>query len=287
MESRSGGRTGLKSSITGKYLVLDVDTGHSDRFTAGHRNPQGLYVDSEQHVWSTEQGPQGGDELNMLSEGANYGWPFVTYGTEYFQFTWPIEQSGGQPSGFRSPIYAWIPSIGVSSLIGIETDRFPRWKGNLLVASLREQTLYRVGIDHERVIYVEPLTIGRRIRDLIEGPQGDIWMWGDRGELITLSIKPQSRGETVFTGCASCHSLRVGAAGLAPSLEHIVGRTIASGSDYQYSAALRAVGGRWTEDRLDAFLANPDAFAPGSLMSYGVPSAADRSAVISFLRDTN
>jgi cytochrome c2 len=269
----------------GKVWLVDADSGHAEVFTTGHRNPQGVYVDKNQQIWSTEHGPQGGDELNLLIAGGNYSWPYDTYGTEYFRYSWPLNGSTATPANARPPVYAWLPSIGPSNLIGIEGTRFSRWKGNLLVASLRQQTLYRVVLDQQHVVYVEPLRIGRRIRDLIEGPEGDIWLWSDEGELVTLSVKQQSPGEAVFAGCESCHSLRSGAASIAPSLEGVVGRNVASRSDFPYSPALKALGGKWTEERLDAFLANPEVFVPGTQMSVGVSDAGDRAAVIAFLKE--
>jgi cytochrome c len=89
----------------------------------------------------------------------------------------------------------------------------------------------------------------------------------------------------VFAGCASCHSLGNNAGGMAPGLGGIVGSVVASRPGYDYSPALKVLGGRWTEERLDAFLADPGAVAPGSRMSYRVPGLEDRAAVIAFLRD--
>ena len=83
----------------GKTVLIDLNTGESSIHTKGHRNPQGLYVSPTGTIWSTEHGPRGGDELNMIMQGANYGWPLVTYGTEYGDKIWPLNSSQGQHEG--------------------------------------------------------------------------------------------------------------------------------------------------------------------------------------------
>lgn len=117
------------ASDYGKTVVVDLDSGSVVRFTTGHRNPQGLTVDADGRIWSTEHGPQGGDELNLLRRGGDYGWPQRTFGTEYGSVTWPLEESAGNGVGRRSvpPVYAWVPSIGVSDLLAVRDDTFERW----------------------------------------------------------------------------------------------------------------------------------------------------------------
>jgi cytochrome c2 len=174
------------------------------------------------------------------------------------------------------------------NLVGVEGDRFPRWHGDLLVSSLGMQTLFRVRLDGDRVAYVEPIRIGRRLRDVVEAPDGAIWLWTDEGDLLTLDLVDEDeRGVAAFASCVPCHPLdsdRI-AGGLGPNLFGVVGRQVASTTSYPaYSEALRRVGGRWTEARLDAFLADPQAFAPGTTMTEAVGSAEDRAALVAFLR---
>lgn len=268
----------------GKTFIVDVADGSAERFTRGHRNPQGLYVDPEGRVWSTEHGPEGGDELNLLVEGGNYGWPYATYGTDYQRMVWPPAEEEHPREDFRTPVFAWTPSIATSNLIGIEGDRFARWRGDLLVSSLARRRLFRVHLEDERVVLVEPLRIGMPIRDLIEGPDGRIWLWGDYGEVVVLDVaEARSRGETVFGACGACHSTNPRSGGLGPSLQNVIGRPVASKGDFDYSPPLQELGGRWTRERLDAFLADPGAFAPGTPMTYRLPDPEDRAAVIDFL----
>ncbi len=271
----------------GKTLLVDVATGAIQRFTSGHRNPEGLYIAPDGRIWSTEHGPRGGDELNLLVRGGDYGWPYETFGTEYNVLSWPAADRAPQRAATVAPRFAWVPSIGVSNLIGVEGDAFPRWKGNLLVAALGMQTVYRVALDDDRVEYVEPIAVRRRIRDVVEAPGGGLWLWTDEGDLLALEpARTDDRGAALFTACAGCHTIdsdgRSG--GLGPNLFGVVGRPVASNPTYAgYTTALRSAGGAWTRDRLDAFLADPDAFAPGTAMTTRVDDAADRAAIVDFL----
>lgn len=127
----------------GKILQLDGKGGRQI-LSVGHRNPQGLAIDRTGTVWSTEHGPQGGDEINVINRGGNYGWPLATYGTDYGLESWPLAPTVSDHGGFVEPAHAFVPSPGVGNLIQVGGRQFPRWDGDLLVASLRVQTLFRV-----------------------------------------------------------------------------------------------------------------------------------------------
>jgi cytochrome c len=135
------------------------------------------------------------------------------------------------------------------------------------------------------VIYAEPIRIGFRIRDLVEGADGRILIWTDGAKIIVLSPGPsQAIGSVVFARCQNCHD-RSGPELVGPSLKGIVGAKVARVAGYQYSPALTRLGGQWTEDRLDAFLSNPDTFAPGSVMAAGrVADDRERRALMAFLK---
>ncbi|MCC6201662.1 MAG: PQQ-dependent sugar dehydrogenase [Gammaproteobacteria bacterium] len=273
----------------GKILQVDVASGRATIYSKGHRNPQGLYRDGQGNLWESEHGPRGGDEINLVRKGQNYGWPTVTYGTDYGRFVWPpaADRVGTHP-GYAQPIYAFIPSIATSNLIRIEGDtQFTAWRGNLLVAGLASQSLIRLGLDGERVVFAEPLPIGRRIRDLIVGPAGRLWLWGENGDLVALSVATsQHSGAMLFQTCAGCHTTGVTSGGLGPSLYRVVGRRRASRTDYVYSPAFKALDGTWTEELLDRFLADPEALVPGTAMNtIKVPDAAERKALVDYLRD--
>lgn len=144
-------------------------------FSYGHRNPQGVALNPlTGDLWATEHGPQGGDELNIIRAGKNYGWPVVSYGTHYDgrPFTQLTEKEG-----IESPKTYWIPSIAPCGLTFINSDRYPAWKGDLLAGSLRFKYVERIRLDGEKVILREPLlkNIGR-IRCITVSPDGYLYV---------------------------------------------------------------------------------------------------------------
>ena len=174
------------ASSFGKTIVVNTSTREARRFTAGHRNPQGLLKSRDGRIWATEHGPKGGDELNVLQAGRNYGWPLSTYGAQYNEYAWPLAPSPAQDSTFVRPLYSWVPSIGVSQLIQVEGRKFTPWSGDLLVASLRASSLFRVRVDGDRIAFAEQIKLGiGRIRDLVEHPDGTIALLSE-GRLILL-----------------------------------------------------------------------------------------------------
>jgi glucose/arabinose dehydrogenase len=142
----------------------------------GHRNPQGLAIDPRTgDLWATEHGPQGGDELNLILPGANYGWPVIGYGVNYR--TGLAIHEGTMREGMQSPVDVWIPSIATSGLAVYTGDRFPRWKGSLLVGGLAGQQIARLTLDGQRVLSEETLLQGvGRVRDVRQGPDGYIYV---------------------------------------------------------------------------------------------------------------
>lgn len=140
-------------------------------WTLGHRNPQGITVDARtRNVWATEHGPKGGDELNLILRGRNYGWPRATHGINYDGT--PVSQHQ-HLEGMESPRAHWSPSPGLSNLVTYHGDAFPRWRGHLLVASLAHQELKLMKLEGDRVEGDERLFAGEgRIRDVIVGPDG-------------------------------------------------------------------------------------------------------------------
>ena len=258
----------------------------------GHRNPQGLFVSATGVVWETEHGPKGGDELNVIVAGANYGWPLRTYGTSYGGYTWPYSDEQGSHGDYELPLLSWSPSIGISSLLVVEGNEFPTWKGDLLVASLRANSLYRIRHREGRVTLVEKIVLERNLRDIVEMDDGTIVLLADSesdgwdGDLLIL--ENASGTETLVSGgpsaaiesqeqllvrypslneCATCHSLGEGMAhGIGPNLWGIIGQEIGSAPGYEYSSALSTLTRTWTARRVRDFLTDPGAFAPGSLM---------------------
>jgi glucose/arabinose dehydrogenase len=159
-------------------------------FTLGHRNIQGLTVHpATGELWQTEHGPQGGDELNVIEAGRNYGWPLVTYGRNYGIGT-RIGEEGPKP-GFEQPLQWWAPvSIAPSGMTFVTSDRYPGWKGSVLVGALRAQTLVRLTLDGRKVVAQEQLlaALQKRIRDVRQGPDGWIYLVTDgvEGQIFRL-----------------------------------------------------------------------------------------------------
>ncbi len=195
----------------------------------------------------------------------------------------------GDHLGFEAPFFAWVPSIAVSNLIGVEKDLFPVWKGDLLVTSLNYRRIFRVRIRNDRVAYEEPIEIGMRIRDITEGSDGRIVLWADDDDAI-IAIRPLtgSGGEISFaTSCSGCHKVENGTSHrIGPDLWGIVGRKPGSAPGFaDYSGAMRAQGGVWTEAKLDQFIKNPQAAVPGTAMEFaGVADAATRAQIIDYLK---
>ena len=262
----------------GKTILIDVKKGNSRIYTIGHRNPQGLTVAPDGTVFLTEHGPRGGDELNRIVEGRNYGWPIVSYGTQYDSMTWSANPDKTHHEGFEKPIYAWVPSIGISQLIVLKGKAFPQWAGDVMVSSLVAQTLFRIRLTEGRAVVVEPIPIGHRIRDLVELSNGTIALKTDDDFLVFLEpvdaasltdLEPEARGKVIAARCAGCHSLAPdGTDGIGPALWGIVRRDVASRKGFAYSPALASMGGTWTRDRLRTFISNPDSVAPGTRMEF-------------------
>lgn len=280
----------------GKTIVVDLRTLRHRVFSQGHRNPQGLARGEDGRLWSTEHSERGGDELNLLREGADYGYPYVSYGTQYGTVTWPHGAIVGRHEGYERPAYAWVPSIGTSQLVVVKGPRFGRWRGDLLVSSLAARSLYRVRVEGERVVLAEPIPTIHRMRDLAETAAGELVFLAEDGFLVYLTpvdletadpaLPPEQRGQIVAVRCQGCHSFAQGAnSGIGPNLHGVLGRRIGGASDFAYSAALRAAEGRWTEESLRRFLADPAAFLPGTSMQLPVRlEAREVDDLLAYLR---
>jgi glucose/arabinose dehydrogenase len=165
------GKTGAKEAI----------------FTYGNRNPQGLAKNpSTGAIWEIEHGPKGGDEINIVKKGANYGWPIVTYGIDYDGTS--ISDKTQKP-GITDPIYYWVPSIATCGMTFVTGDRYPQWRGHLLVGSLKFQYLELVKLDGDKIIGRQKIAtdIGR-LRNVAQGPDGYVYL-GVEGKGI-LKIIP-------------------------------------------------------------------------------------------------
>lgn len=158
----------------------------------GHRSPQGAALAPDGTFWMNEHGPQGGDEINRPEPGKNYGWPVITHGENY---------GGGKigagithKEGMEQPVHHWTPSIAVSGMAFITSDRYPGWKGDMVVGALKAQRLERIRFQGKQVSKVEWLLpeLGQRVRDVRQGPDGWLYVLTDRsnGQLLRLVATP-------------------------------------------------------------------------------------------------
>ncbi len=157
----------------------------------GHRNVQGAAINPlSKKLWTGEHGPQGGDELNIDEAAKNYGWPVITYGENY---------GGGKigegthKQGMEQPVYKWVPSIATAGFIFYTGDKFPQWKNNILLTSLKEQTLVRLVLDGDKIVKEERLLkkeLGQRLRSVIQGPDGLVYIVTDESKGKILQIAP-------------------------------------------------------------------------------------------------
>ncbi|RYD53353.1 MAG: PQQ-dependent sugar dehydrogenase [Sphingobacteriales bacterium] len=159
-------------------------------YTYGHRNPQSLAIHPETgDLWEAEMGPRGGDEVNRIIAGKNYGWPTITYGIEYSGAK--VGEGITQKAGLEQPVYYWDPVVSVSGMIFYSGKAIPEWKNNLLIGCLSGQHIARLVLQDNKVVGEERLlaTEGERFRDLAEGTDGAVYAVTDGGKLYRIALK--------------------------------------------------------------------------------------------------
>jgi len=159
----------------------------------GHRNPQGLVVHPNTgELWEHEHGPLGGDELNLIKRGANYGWPVISWGWEYSGG--PIGMGITAKEGMEQPVWVWTPAIAPSGMFVYTGDKFPEWRGSFFIGSMSGHHLERLVMEDGRVVLQERLLLNKfgRIRLVAQGPDGLIYIANDDGKLLRLSPVPRS-----------------------------------------------------------------------------------------------
>jgi glucose/arabinose dehydrogenase len=196
---RDPGGSVLRLTDDGRVPAGNPFPGRADAlpeiWTWGHRNPQGLAVQPGTGLaWMVEHGPRGGDELNLLSPGSNYGWPVITYGREYSGAK--VGEGLTAKPGLEQPVAYWVPSISPSGMAFSTGETFPGWKGNLFIGALSGKQLRRVVLDGTRVVRQEVLlqdTLGR-IRDVRQGPDGNLWLLTDEDPGGLYRLEPAGAG---------------------------------------------------------------------------------------------
>lgn len=157
-------------------------------YSYGHRNPQGMAIHPEtREIWTHEHGPRGGDEINIIKPGNNYGWPVISYGINYNGTSFTDITS---KPGMEQPLHYWDPSIAPSGMAFISSDKYPSWKGNVLVGSLKFQYVDNVYLDDNKVVKEERLLDGLgRVRTINEGPDGYIYVGIENLGIVKLLEK--------------------------------------------------------------------------------------------------
>lgn len=165
--------------------------------TTGHRNAQGIALDNEGTLWLVENGPVGGDELNHLRGGLDYGWPDTTFGIPYGDSQrlpdgeWLGTRYGSDHRMATLPEWVWTPSVAPTTLLSYSGALFSAWEGDLLVTSLRGESIFRLirsSLETTDIIGMEPIPIGYRLRDVAELSDGTLLITTDSGELLHLEL---------------------------------------------------------------------------------------------------
>jgi glucose/arabinose dehydrogenase len=182
----------LHLTVDGKPVATNPFVGKAgyapEVYSMGHRSPEGLAINpANGDLWETEHGPQGGDELNKIEAGKNYGWPVISHGIDYNNQ--PITESIVEKAGLEQPRYYWNPVIAPSGLAYYNGKLFPKWRGNLLAGALRGTGVYRLELKHGKVVAEEPLLtdLKTRIRDVRVGPDGAVYVLTEQKALLKLT----------------------------------------------------------------------------------------------------
>ena len=167
--------------------VFRISRKNVTRISQGHRNPQGIVLLNNKDLIVSEHGPKGGDEINIIESGVDYGWPFVTYGTEYAADDYIIPAQTETHEGYRKPIKQWNPSIAPTELIQIPTQKFGKYSGGIAMGTLRENSLVFMRYENKNITDTEIVYIGARIRDLEVLPDKRLIASTDDGRLIIFT----------------------------------------------------------------------------------------------------
>lgn len=178
-----------ETNLFGSIIQISKTTLEAKKIAQGIRSPGGLYWDPIRKVlWETEHGPRGGDELNIIKNNKNYGWPLVSLGKNYAKNDMGnLGTKFNTHVGFEAPFYTWMPSVGPSQLTSLDKNSafWPEWKNDLIISSLKDQSLYRFKIDDNHFIYAERIFVGRRLRD-IEKLTNALALGTDSGSILII-----------------------------------------------------------------------------------------------------
>lgn len=172
--------------------IFEITKNKVTEVSQGHRNAQGILLDNRKQLLVSEHGPRGGDELNLIVRGRDYGWPFVTYGEAYSDGDYVVPEKSGTHAGFEEPLYYWVPSVAPTALAQVPArtsqTNWGNWSGQLLMGTLRAESLVRINLDSRNEIRdTEQISIGARIRDMAFDRQGRLLATTDDGDLLVIT----------------------------------------------------------------------------------------------------
>lgn len=315
-------RINRDGSIPKDNPFLNVPGALPEIWSYGHRVQLGLYQDVEDgEIWEVESGPRGGDELNLLKAGGNFGWAKATWGFSYKQ---GLDAPAQSVPGIENPILVWMPSVTPSGLTRYRGRTYPLWDGDYFVGHLTTKELERLRIKGKRVVLQERLLLDleERIREVKIGPDNYLYVLTDHqnGRLLRLqpgrpnatqlarvarkleqpAFPPDSESETPVTPsdivqgrkiflerCAACHKLGTLVPGgeIGPDLDGVYGSFTARKTDFEYSENLADSAWKWNFVTLNKFLSNPGGFVVGTKMvAPPVTDAEERRNIIGFLK---
>lgn len=168
-----------KTAPTRTQAVEGTNLVPAETWSLGHRNPYGLVFDKGGRLWEVEMGPKGGDEVNLIRKGANYGWPNVSNGDNYDDTPIPDHAPG---DGYEAPKVFWNPAISPGGMAYYSGSLFPKWKNSLLIGALSGRGLIRVALDGDKASKADQWNLNMRIRDVVQGPDGAVWLLEDAGK---------------------------------------------------------------------------------------------------------
>jgi glucose/arabinose dehydrogenase len=175
--------------VISTYTFSEPNLAPAETWTTGHRTPYGLAFAPDGRLWELEHGPKGGDELNLIEPGKNYGWPLVSYATNYNDV--PIPSPDTRPD-LAKPVIYWTPVIAPGNMVFYKGAMFPQWQGSLLVGGLASQTLIRITFDDKGdVTPAERWVVGHRVRDVAVGPDGSVWIIEDANPGGLFRVTPK------------------------------------------------------------------------------------------------
>ena len=265
-------------AMWGKLVRVEVSTGAVEVLASGLRVPSGLARDRAGNLWEVEHGPLGGDELNLMLPGGNYGWPRVSYGIAYDRTAIGAVAEAGRHEGYAKPVFSWVPSPAVSAIVVNDERAFPLWQDDLLLGAIKGRSLFRLRRDGTTVRYVERIRLGHQVRDLAWLPNERLavltWHYrvlvlspftypycdresrqrshvygsgcaewiADETKLSRLAASGASgaTGAELFQAeCSACHRLDAEEHGAAgPHLHGLMGRNVGAVSGYAFSRVL-------------------------------------------------